>query len=66
MQNPSFFSLNLEQKKQILRYAELAFKSQHEVKHEWLNEMEQIQKALDFTPTQILAMAQEKIAGSVE
>lgn len=66
MQNPSFFKLSPEQKRQVLRYAELAFKSQREVKAEWVDEMEQLQQKLAFSPAQILAMAQEKIAEAPE
>lgn len=66
MQNLSFFKLSLERKRQILRFAELAFKTQHDAKPDLLLEMEEIQKALGFTPTQILVMAQEKITDGSE
>lgn len=62
MQNPSFFKLGTEQKQQVLRYAELAFKTKHDAKDEAsLTEMEKIQGELGFNPVEIIAMAQEKL-----
>lgn len=58
----SYTTLNQKQKGQVLRYAELAFKTKHDAKNEEaLAEMERLQAELCFSPADILTMAQEKL-----
>lgn len=62
MKSASFFRLNLDQKRQVLRYAELAFKKQNTPSSAGSEEMTALEKSLGFSRDQILAMAKEKIA----
>ncbi|MEI6346182.1 MAG: hypothetical protein WCO79_03030 [bacterium] len=58
----SYSTLSKKQRAQVLRYAELAFKTKHDAKDEaMLHEMKLLQVSLGFSPTDIIAMAQEKL-----